>query len=611
MTLKEILVERISTASTVKDLILSKQYTYAAIIQTIEEDYSIAEIKNYFERFITKEFTNNRVKITNNQFYKELFGKDAGYFKESPYFKQNYSDFITSIVDEQLDIQKEIFIKNNYLSMDLAKDTWILYFLKGPALNKREFDFSKINSLILRREAKMYFKYILEHVTNFRNDRGFALTVTASNLLTYSFPEIRYFKDIKELHGRYILTALQNGDIKTEHGQNYAIESIRKMIQKCSQIIDFLIEQEKYPFKPYLNELENITFQNMSKMSKNTEIIPEEVAMQLDKYFQELNENHRLIYEILALTGLRIKEVTFLTEDCLKPSKTSSDYMLLSYTPHKTLNSRKQTGSDTKLEVAISLELANKIEDLIKKTEEIRVLTNLPHVFYGNVTKKQSERFSMIQESGFVYAVNRLIKKHNICDSEGVLWRYTSRQSRKTLAVTLVEEGASSNEIAIQFGHSTTRTTEQYYEEVRKKRLSEMNSEFFKKRFQVFIGEDNLKAYSEEERRKLYVDFTVNSREVEFGKCSKHISEGPCGIRTGAMNCATCPKLCTGMKYIDKWNELLTSQQNIVNELLRIYDEEGIEPKEYEGFIEYQREIHLLKTYENAVNAIKKTNLAG
>lgn len=606
MTLKEILAERVKKVATVKDLILTKQYTFALIIQTLEQKFSIAEIKDYFERFITKEFTNNRIKVTNNQFYKELFGKTAGYFKESPYFKQNYSNFITTIVDEQLGIQKEVFIKSNYQSMILAKDRWTLYFLKGPALNKREFDFSKINSPTLRKEVKMYFKHILQYGINFRNDKGFALVVTASNLLTYSFPEIRHFKDIKESHGRYLLTVLQNGDIKTEHGKNYAIESMRKMIQNCSLIIDYLIEQDNYPFKPYLNELENIVFHNTSKMNKNTEIIPEEVVMQLDKYFHELNDSQRLIYEILAVTGLRIKEVTFLTESCLKPSKTSTDFTLLSYTPHKTLNNRKQKGNDTKLEVAISLELANKINEQIQRTAPIRILTNMPYIFYGNITKKQSERFSMIQESGFVNAVNRLIEKHQICNAEGVLWRYTSRQSRKTLAVTLIEQGASSNEIAMQFGHSNIRTTEQYYAEVRKKRLAEMNSEFFKKRFEVFVGEDNLNAYSEEERRKLYVDFSLNSRDVEFGKCSKHISEGPCGVRTGSMSCATCPKLCTGMKYIDKWNELLTSQQNIINELLRIYDEEGIESTEYKGFIEYQREIHLMKTYENAVNAIKQ-----
>lgn len=394
MTLKEILEERVKKVLPVKDLFLTKQHTYAAIMQTLEENYSLSEITKYFEQYITKEFTNNRVKITNNNFYKGMFGKDASYFKESPYFKRNYGEFITSIVNNQLDIQKESFIKNNYKSMSLVKDTWILYFLKGPALNKREFDFSKIESSTLRKEVKMYFKYTLKNVDNFRNDRGFALVVTACNHLTHSFPEIRHFKDVKESYGRYLITLLQNGDIKTDHGKDYAIESIRKMIQNCSFIINYLIKQDNYPFRPNLNALENISFHNGSKMSKNTEIIPEEVVMQLDSHFHELNENHSLIYEILAVTGLRIKEVTFLTEDCLIPSKTSTDYILLSYTPYKTLNSRKQTGDDTRLEVAITLELAGKINEQIKKTEYIRNLKDWPYIFYGNVTEK---RFSLVR----------------------------------------------------------------------------------------------------------------------------------------------------------------------------------------------------------------------
>src|SRR5690606_13657266 len=109
-----------------------------------------------------------------------------------------------------------------------------------------------------------------------------------------------------------------------------------------------------------------------------------------------------------------------------------------------------------------------------------------------NVTKTESKRFTMVQESSYVTAVNRLIKKHSICDADGSLWYYTSRQSRKTLAVQLVEQGASSNEIALQFGHTDLRTTEKYYAEVRKQRLADMNSEFFKKRFNIFIGEENL-----------------------------------------------------------------------------------------------------------------------
>lgn len=198
-----------------------------------------------------------------------------------------------------------------------------------------------------------------------------------------------------------------------------------------------------------------------------------------------------------------------------------------------------------------------------------------------------------------------MIKKYQICKEDGELWHYTSRQSRKTLAVTLIEQGASSNEIAMQFGHSDIRTTEKYYAEVRKKRLAELNSEFFKKRFKVLVGEDNLKCYSVEERRQLYVDFALNTREVEFGKCSKHISEGPCGVRAGSISCATCTKLCTGTKYIDKWTELVTSQRNIVNELLRIYGEEGIEEKDFMEFIEYKREIHLLNSYTSVVTNIE------
>src|SRR5690606_35983454 len=141
------------------DLILSNKYIYSSIIKALEEIYSLEQIKLFFKKFIDKEFTNKRINVSNNKFFKEMFGKNSSYFKESVSFKQNYNESITNIVSEKLEEQKEIFIKNNQQSMNLSEDKWVMYFIKGTSLNKREFDFSKIESETLRKEVKMYFKH--------------------------------------------------------------------------------------------------------------------------------------------------------------------------------------------------------------------------------------------------------------------------------------------------------------------------------------------------------------------------------------------------------------------------------------------------------------------
>lgn len=595
MTTKES-VEQVKQCVRLKESFIPINESYSTIIKALEDEMEEQEIQQFYHDFAQKAFTTKRVKVSNHKFYEALFGKNASYYKPSPFFKYNHEKLITLAVDEVLERQKEAFIKTNRKEMDLRNDTWVLYFLKGPSLNKREFDFRKIKSKTLRNEAKIYFKHILYHENNFRNDKGFALVVTGLNLFTTHYSDIHYVKDIEELHGRFLITILQTDEIKSQRKESLSVNSIRKMVQKIGMIAEHLRHQEKYAMKPLSNPFENIVFHNVDKMSKNTEIIPEEVGMQLDEVYHELNDNYRLLFEILTHTGLRIKEVSHLKQDCIQPSKTSDEYMLLTYTPYKILNELKKKSKSTTAINAIRKELAVKIQEQIRSTIKQREQTDTDYIFFTRKTKN-GERYSLIQENSFVQAVNRLIEDHQICDEHGQLWKYTSRQSRKTIAVELAENGATSQEIARQLGHLDTRTTDEYYAEVRKKKLAELNSKFFKKKFDMFVGEENLALYTEEERRQLYVDFSLNSRDVEFGKCSKHVSEGPCGVRKGNMSCATCSKLCTGSSFLDKWKELVESQQAILDELIRIYEKENI--TDYEDFIEYKREKHLLNTYQS------------
>ena len=99
------------------------------------------------------------------------------------------------------------------------------------------------------------------------------------------------------------------------------------------------------------------------------------------------------------------------------------------------------------------------------------------------------------------------------------------------------------------------------------------------------------------------MDFRLNYREVEFGKCTKHFSEEPCGKISGKMSCVTCPKCATGKKYLPKWISLRDSQKSIVDDLIEGYNKENI--TEYEDFIEYQRETYFLQCYEDAVQKLK------
>lgn len=79
-------------------------------------------------------------------------------------------------------------------------------------------------------------------------------------------------------------------------------------------------------------------------------------------------------------------------------------------------------------------------------------------------------------------------------------------------------------------------------------KLAEMNSEFFKKRFDLLLEDHQLEKFSEEERKVLYIDFCLNSREVEFGVCTANFKVDTWNKRGDRFACATCAKICTGKK---------------------------------------------------------------
>lgn len=593
--------QRVDTVASPADLV--EELGIAKFLERLQSMYKDEVILEYVYQYCIREFCEKRIIINFNQFTESFYGKKSEYVKYGNGSNKELGMKIRNVVVEVNNLEKERFINDNRKEMNLKSDFWRMCFLKGPALNKRDFDFEQIESSTLRLEAKMFFRHKLWNENNFRNDRGFALLYAGLNIITRQFPYIAHFADITELHISYLISILQTDRVNTQFGEKYSVESLRKMVQIIGSVTEYLMDVEGYGDTPKFNYAKGFSFHNVQAMSQNTDIIPDDVANELDKYYHELDPNYQLIYEILRETGLRLKEVTFLKKDCLSESKVDKSYFVLEYTPYKILNKLKRSSQAEKKIVLINDVTASKLFEKISETETLRDLSDSDYIFLRQVAKEEDSSYIAIaQESNYVLAVNKLIERHNILGAEGELWYYTSRQARKTLAVTMAENGATSQEIASQFGHMNNRTTDIYYAEVRRKRLAQLNSEFFKKRFALFVGEDNLKQYSEEERRQLYVDFAMNMREVEFGQCSKHISEGPCGKRTGRSNCATCPKLCTGKPYLDKWIALRDSQENIVKVLVDSYRRNNIE--DYEAFVEYRKEMKLLKEYQSVIDNI-------
>jgi hypothetical protein len=332
---------------------------------------------------------------------------------------------------------------------------------------------------------------------------------------------------------------------------------------------------------------------------KNTPVIPEDIMEAMDTHILELNEDYRLIYRIFSQTGMRAKEVVFLEDGCLSKSRYENVYEL-KYKAYKVLSVRRRTNRSDYHTIIVPSELAADILRHAEKTSALRKEHDLPYIF---ISKRKNYRANMINPQYFLAKLDKLAEKYDLRDESGSLWHFTARQYRKTLAVTLIENGGSVEELAYLLGHLSYTTACRYYAEVRKKKITEMNTSFFKQKFELLLSGEQLSRFNEEERRLLYVDFCLDSRRVELGNCVKKLSEGGCDNRGSLVNCVNCKNLCTGEKYLPYWKSLLTEQEKIVAGLLRIYRKNNI--SDYHDFKEYRQEQGLLDGYGNIVAAIE------
>lgn len=204
----------------------------------------------------------------------------------------------------------------------------------------------------------------------------------------------------------------------------------------------------------------------------------------------------------------------------------------------------------------------------------------------------------------FVKCIRGIIRKYDICDENGELWHFTIKQFRKTLAVRLIENGATTVELAYWLGHLCSDTAAKYYAEVRKKKLAELNTEFFRSKFELIMTGEQLENYTQEERRLLYTDFCLGQRRVELGFCVRKVADGPCADRCSLYNCVNCRNLCTGKQYLPYWKGLLQEQEKLLDRLAEVYKSESI--TDYSEYLEYKQEYRLLESYQSVVNMIEK-----
>lgn len=499
---------------------------------------------------------------------------------------------LKEVVNHELKLQKVKFVAENHREMNLSKDVWVLYQQHGISLKFLTVDFKYVNQVSLHNELKHFLKWrFAGHIRT--SDRIFLSIFEAANRLCKLNKSIRYFADVDSTDVKKLQLALEN-----EVDQS----KIMTMFSACRTFYGYLCsdENESRLPKPHSNPFGSLHFVNAKNYHTNTPYIPDVVIAGLSERLEELDETDQLVFRIFSETGMRAKEVAFLEADCLSTARYDGA-VKLKYIPYKTLKARRSNDISEYHSVYISEKLAGQIKKQIDISEMFRKKYDLPYIF---LHQNEGYKVSMLNVEYFIKKVNDLIKEYNICDETGQLWHFTSRQCRKTLVVNMIENGATVTELVYQLGHLNQSTVMRYYAEVRSVKLLDMNSEFFRKQFDLLLSKEQLAEFSEEEHRILYVDFRLGNRRVELGYCTRRFCEGACKSHSRTVHCANCSHLCTGMQYLSYWRKLFQSQQKRVEKLIEGYKRAGI--TDYEEFIEYLQENRLLNSYQNNTETIEE-----
>ena len=548
--------------------------------------------------------TSRREKATYTVVMREIFGKrmDARYGIEI----NTYIHKIKVLIHSEYLHQCKIFTESNRNEIGIDKNMWKVFFTAGPGIVERTFDFYRIKACGIRTEVKHYMKNQLLQNWNCETTVLHLLT-TGFNCLYEKNNSIVWCADISKADIRGMILYLQQDVVSEKNGEKLSVSTITGIVSACRQVVDFLIlNKENLELKspvPINNCFAHVSFHNVSNMRKHTDIIPDKVADAIYSEIEYLNPRFQLMYRIFMNTGLRLKEVVYLTADCLQPTQ-YENVKYLRYIPYKVLSARRKRGLPDYKKIPVPQYLADEIQQRIEESKGLREEYQSQYIF---INKAKGCTAAVSHGRNFTAAVNRLISKYGVKDDADILWNFSSRQLRKTLVSEMIENGATTTEVAYWLGHMSERTTREYYEEIKKMKLADLNAEFFSREFDVVMKKEHAEKFSPEEKTALYIDFKLNYRRVELGYCMKHYSESPCSYLSGRTKCAVCPNLCTGRKYLEEWMELLNSQKEIVKELERLYAAKNI--GDFTDFKEYQMEIYLLNIYQNVVDMIEKEGM--
>lgn len=493
---------------------------------------------------------------------------------------------IATYIDKKISEKYNQFYKENHL--EFSKDTWVLFYRLNEHYRSITISFETIPPSRLKKELMQYCKeVVIDSKYSYTSMKNLKELIYSVSCLMNLF-DISSATDVTEFHILSLMRYLETDNNLKPCSLNGRLTGLKDFFKYHSNITGTT--------DPTINT----TLNNLSEHRGTTAVIPDDILVYLDNHIQEIRQSDcALAYQLLLETGWRFSDIRKIKTVDLSLSDDGT-YGIISTISPKTRKARTKRLLGAEITDVISLQLYNDLSKYIKDTSHEREIYGIETIFFSII----KGRVSNFSSSSLNRALNNKLIHDGIRSVNETYLRFSAMQTRKTVASTLISAGAPIASVQKKLGHVSKQTAERYYAEVNKKNLADLNDEFYKRKFNIYMTPEKLKLFTEDERRILYVDFCMNRRTVELGVCSKHPSEGRCSS-IGHTSCASCPKLCTGKKWLSRWEKLAEDSAKLLQSFRDKYKENNISSKEYETFIEYKQELLMYQRYISVIKEIK------
>ena len=394
--------------------------------------------------------------------YSVAINMDLRYIRKTPAM----AAILRNYMDKKIIELKKEYYQDNDKEMSYNNDTWRIFHPYNSTFHSTAIDFSPLPNPI-KKEMKIFTKKYFFEKKSHRENATYSALVSDLSFL-YETYGIKSANEIAEWH---VLTLLNY--LETE--KNLSPLTLREHNNYLRAFFNVLSD-ETYKGKPLFNPILNIKLPNVDAHVKKVPVIPDDILVFLDNHINEIRQKDViLMYNLLMETGWRFGDMLALTADCASPDKSNPEIANIWVSSPKTKESRVKHRLGDILEDVISIELYHQIQEFIESSRQIRDAYNINTLFFkltnGVVSKYNVETFNK--------SLNKLCKKHGITSIDERFWQLSTRQTRKTVAVSLISAGASLSSVQKKLGHVTHETTEKIYAEVNQKKIGELNHEFY------------------------------------------------------------------------------------------------------------------------------------